>query len=72
MYLTELAPTNLRGAMGVLCPLGVTFGVLLGQIMSLSNVLGSHYNIFVTKFNIKSFMQVQKNIGIYFWVFILY
>lgn len=40
MYLTELAPTKLRGAMGVMCPLGVTFGVLLGQIMSLTEILG--------------------------------
>lgn len=41
MYLTELAPKNLRGSMGVLCPLGVTIGVLLGQIMSLHYVLGN-------------------------------
>ncbi|KAI4461472.1 sugar transporter [Holotrichia oblita] len=40
MYLTELAPLHLRGAMGVMCPLGVTFGVLLAQVMSLRNVLG--------------------------------
>lgn len=45
MYLTELAPINLRGAMGVMCPLGVTFGVLLGQVMSLTDVLG----IFISK-----------------------
>ncbi|XP_017775957.1 PREDICTED: solute carrier family 2, facilitated glucose transporter member 1-like isoform X2 [Nicrophorus vespilloides] len=40
MYLMELAPLKLRGAVGVLCPLGVTFGVLVGQVMSLSQVLG--------------------------------
>lgn len=40
MYLTELAPTALRGSMGVMCPLGITFGVLLGQIMSMSQLLG--------------------------------
>ncbi|RZC33591.1 solute carrier family 2, facilitated glucose transporter member 1-like, partial [Asbolus verrucosus] len=39
MYLTELAPRLLRGSMGVLCPLGVTFGVLLGQILSLYKIL---------------------------------
>ncbi|GJQ85348.1 hypothetical protein Trydic_g12653 [Trypoxylus dichotomus] len=39
MYLTELAPLHLRGAMGVMCPLGVTFGVLLSQVMSLRHVL---------------------------------
>uniref|UniRef100_A0A1B6DVG7 Major facilitator superfamily (MFS) profile domain-containing protein n=1 Tax=Clastoptera arizonana TaxID=38151 RepID=A0A1B6DVG7_9HEMI len=40
MYLVEIAPTALRGAMGVLCPLGVTFGVLLGQFMGLKWLLG--------------------------------
>lgn len=40
MYLTELAPTALRGSMGVMCPLGITFGVLLGQVTSLSQCLG--------------------------------
>lgn len=41
MYLTELAPTALRGSMGVMCPLGITFGVLLGQITSMSQLLGT-------------------------------
>nr|XP_023019299.1 solute carrier family 2, facilitated glucose transporter member 1-like isoform X2 [Leptinotarsa decemlineata]XP_023019300.1 solute carrier family 2, facilitated glucose transporter member 1-like isoform X2 [Leptinotarsa decemlineata]XP_023019301.1 solute carrier family 2, facilitated glucose transporter member 1-like isoform X2 [Leptinotarsa decemlineata]ARI45057.1 glucose transporter 1 [Leptinotarsa decemlineata] len=41
MYLTELAPISLRGAMGVLCPLGITIGVLLGQIISIHDVLGT-------------------------------
>ena len=41
MYLTELAPSLLRGSMGVLCPLGVTFGVLVGQVLSLYKILGN-------------------------------
>ncbi|KAL3268136.1 hypothetical protein HHI36_007263 [Cryptolaemus montrouzieri] len=41
MYLMELAPLHLRGSMGVLCPLGVCTGVLLGQIVSLPKVLGN-------------------------------
>lgn len=41
MYLTELASRELRGSMGVLCPLGVTFGVLVGQVLSLSQILGN-------------------------------
>ncbi|GLH08599.1 Solute carrier family 2, facilitated glucose transporter member 1 [Gryllus bimaculatus] len=40
MYLTEIAPISIRGAMGVLTPLGLTVGVLLGQIMGLRPVLG--------------------------------
>ncbi|CAH0554862.1 unnamed protein product [Brassicogethes aeneus] len=41
MYLTELAPLHLRGATGVLCPLGVTCGVLVGQVMSMYKILGN-------------------------------
>ncbi|XP_063620602.1 solute carrier family 2, facilitated glucose transporter member 3-like isoform X1 [Cydia splendana] len=40
MYLTELAPMALAGAMGVVCPMGVNFGVLVGQIMGLDVILG--------------------------------
>lgn len=49
MYLTELAPLRLRGSMGVMCPLGVTVGVLLAQIISLRNVLGKYFRTFVGK-----------------------
>nr|CAH7741371.1 unnamed protein product [Callosobruchus chinensis] len=41
MYLTELAPLRLKGAMGVLCPLGLTFGVLAGQVISMNSLLGN-------------------------------
>lgn len=41
MYMTEIAPLKLRGAVGVLCQLGITCGVLLGQIDGLENVLGN-------------------------------
>lgn len=41
MYLIELAPLYLRGAMGVFCQLGITFGVLVAQIMSLTQILGT-------------------------------
>lgn len=41
IYLTELAPTLLRGSVGTLCPLGVTFGVLVGQVMSMHEILGN-------------------------------
>lgn len=40
MYMLELAPAGLKGAMGVLCPVGVTLGVLIGQFMGFSWVLG--------------------------------
>ncbi|XP_037295618.1 solute carrier family 2, facilitated glucose transporter member 1 isoform X3 [Manduca sexta] len=40
MYLTELAPPELTGAMGVACPMGVNVGVLVGQVMGLNFLLG--------------------------------
>lgn len=41
MYMTEIAPLKLRGAVGVLCQLGITCGVLIGQIVGLKTVLGT-------------------------------
>ncbi|XP_053666520.1 solute carrier family 2, facilitated glucose transporter member 3-like [Anopheles marshallii] len=41
MYLAEVSPIKLRGAMGVLCPLGLTTGVVIGQVTSLEQVLGT-------------------------------
>ncbi|KAG7205192.1 hypothetical protein KM043_018280 [Ampulex compressa] len=41
MYMAEIAPLRLRGAVGVLCQLGITCGVLLGQIAGLDTVLGT-------------------------------
>jgi hypothetical protein len=50
MYLTEISPLSIRGAMGVLCPLGITVGVLVAQILGLKNVLGNYHIIeFVVK-----------------------
>lgn len=44
MYLTELAPPRLTGAMGVACPMGVNVGVLVGQVMGLNFLLGGPDN----------------------------
>lgn len=41
MYLIELAPLSLSGTMGVLCSMGVTAGVVVGQVFSLEEVFGS-------------------------------
>lgn len=40
MYLTELSPLALTGAVGVLCPMGVNVGVFVGQFMGLNFLLG--------------------------------
>lgn len=40
MYLTEIAPVNIRGAMGVLHQLALTIGILVSQLIGLRQVLG--------------------------------
>lgn len=49
MYLSEIAPLQLRGTLGVFCSMGITGGVVVGQIVSLQEVLGTpdlwHYSL---------------------------
>ena len=40
MYLTEISPINVRGAMGVLHQFALTCGILLSQIIGLRQILG--------------------------------
>jgi len=41
MYVSEIAPVDLRGGLGVFNQLAVTSGIFLGQILGLSEVLGN-------------------------------
>lgn len=41
MYLSEIAPLQLRGTLGVFCSMGITGGVVVGQIVSLQETLGT-------------------------------
>lgn len=41
MYLSEIAPLKLRGSLGVFCAVGMTAGVVVGQIFSLQTVFGN-------------------------------
>ncbi|XP_076044613.1 solute carrier family 2, facilitated glucose transporter member 1-like isoform X2 [Oratosquilla oratoria] len=41
MYLSEIAPTSLRGAIGTVYQLVVTISILVAQILGLENVLGN-------------------------------
>ena len=49
MYLSEIAPLQLRGTLGVLCSMGITGGVVVGQVASLQEVFGTpslwHYSL---------------------------
>ncbi|XP_073812622.1 solute carrier family 2, facilitated glucose transporter member 1-like isoform X2 [Musca autumnalis] len=41
MYLSEIAPLELRGSLGVFCAVGMCAGVVFGQIFSLRTVFGN-------------------------------
>merc|ERR1719244_2451549 len=41
MYVSEIAPVDLRGGLGVFNQLAVTSGIFIGQILGLSEVLGN-------------------------------
>ena len=40
MYLTEIAPVNVRGAMGVVHQFALTCGIFVSQIVGLKQLLG--------------------------------
>lgn len=41
MYLGELSPKNLRGALGVVPQLFITVGILSAQVLGIRNILGN-------------------------------
>ena len=47
MYLSEIAPVKLRGALGTLNQFGIVTGILLGNIFGLSEV-GESSIVFVS------------------------
>lgn len=47
MYLSEIAPLQLRGTLGVFCSMGITGGVVVGQIVSLQEVFGTPESIYL-------------------------
>merc|ERR1712223_1348432 len=41
MYLSEISPTSLRGALGTVYQLIITLSILISQILGMNNVLGT-------------------------------
>lgn len=41
MYLAEISPINLRGAVGTVYQLVITISILVAQVLGLKNILGS-------------------------------
>lgn len=44
MYVSEIAPLNLRGALGTVNQLAVTVGLLVSQILGIEQLLGNSQN----------------------------
>lgn len=42
MYLGELAPKNLRGALGIVPQLFITIGILCAQVLGIRQILGNN------------------------------
>lgn len=42
MYLGELAPKNLRGALGIIPQLFITVGILCAQVLGIRQILGNN------------------------------
>uniref|UniRef100_A0A4W4EZJ0 Major facilitator superfamily (MFS) profile domain-containing protein n=2 Tax=Electrophorus electricus TaxID=8005 RepID=A0A4W4EZJ0_ELEEL len=41
MYIGEIAPTSLRGALGTLHQLGIVIGILMAQVFGIDNIMGT-------------------------------
>lgn len=46
MFLTEISPTHLRGAVGTLNQFGVVFGMLIAYILGLHQVVNEFFSMF--------------------------
>ena len=42
MYISEIAPLNLRGGLGTVNQLAVTVGLLLSQVLGIEQILGTN------------------------------
>lgn len=51
MYLGELAPKNLRGALGIIPQLFITIGILCAQVLGIRHILGNGTGKYNRDFN---------------------
>jgi len=43
VYLSEIAPSTLRGQLGVMSQLFITFGILVAQLLGFRQILGKFF-----------------------------
>lgn len=65
MYLGELAPKNLRGALGIVPQLFITIGILSAQVLGIRQILGNN-----TGTKKSSFVSQSTNAGLTSKVFL--
>ena len=46
-YLSEIAPSILRGQIGVLAQLFITLGILVAQLLGFRQILGNYYTLWI-------------------------
>ena len=46
VYLNEISPSSLRGQIGVIPQIGITLGILVGQLFGLDQILGKSFAIY--------------------------
>uniref|UniRef100_A0A3P9BZD5 Solute carrier family 2, facilitated glucose transporter member 5 n=1 Tax=Maylandia zebra TaxID=106582 RepID=A0A3P9BZD5_9CICH len=58
MYLGEIAPKNLRGALGIVPQLFITVGILCAQVLGIRNILGNSWTLMLGLTGIPAAIQL--------------
>lgn len=64
MYISEIAPLNLRGGLGTVNQLAVTVGLLLSQVLGIEQILGTDdgWPLLLGEFSIQQFEPSSDSI----------